>query len=183
MRVIVLPNRLNITLTLLCIRMYYRSIVGQSSEGHVIVAWPSSTYIHVYMNERERGERENRENLPHASYGHRHVVSSAVLLAGVYASTAKPALSSGLRCQLPRVGDRQGQLVYEYGQSSHWPFEFMLCGLYLWWGRERGRERERERGGERERERERERESTLQDHVRYNTMKIALCVQTQSCIL
>ena len=36
-------------------------------------------------------------------------------------------------------------------------------------------------GGEREEERETEteRESTLQDHVIYNKMRIALCVETQ----
>ena len=77
MRAIALPNRLNIILTLLCIRMYDRSIVGQSSEGHVTVAWPSRTYVRVYMNERKK-----REYLRRASNGHRHVVPSAVSLAG-----------------------------------------------------------------------------------------------------
>ena len=37
MRVIALRNRLNIILTLLCIRIYNRSIVEQSSVGHVTV--------------------------------------------------------------------------------------------------------------------------------------------------
>ena len=35
------------------------------------------------------------------------------------------------RRPLTRVGDRQGQLVYEYCKSSHWQVEFMLCDLFL----------------------------------------------------
>ena len=93
MRVIALPNRLNITLTLLCIRMYNRSIVGQSSEGHVTVAWPSSTYIHVYIR--------TYFHVYIRTYGHRHVVPLAVSLVGVYASTVKPGIASFLALSAP----------------------------------------------------------------------------------
>ena len=41
----------------------------------------------------------------HASNGHRHVVPSAVSLADVYSSSAKPVLERVAGCRLPRVGE------------------------------------------------------------------------------
>ena len=58
------------------------------------------------------------------------------------------------RCRLPRVGDRQGQLVDEFCQPFHWQVKFMLCGLYSKWDRAREGERERKRKRKSERERE-----------------------------
>ena len=113
MRVIALLSRLNIILTLLCIRIYNRSIVGQSSESHVTVAWPSRTYIHIYVNEREREREREREERVSPSRSIRTPPCCA-------------------------VGRFISRLL-------------------------------------------REREITFQDHVMYDKMRIALCIQTQSC--
>ena len=65
MRVLASPSWLNIKLTLLWIHMYNRSIVGQSSEGHVTVAWPSFIYTCIYEWEREieRERVKRRESI------------------------------------------------------------------------------------------------------------------------
>ena len=52
------------------------------------------------VREREKRER-HREYLRNASYWHRHVLPSAVSLAGMYASTAKPAFAGLLALPVP----------------------------------------------------------------------------------
>ena len=131
-----------ITLTLSCIRLYNRSIVGQSSEGHATVAWLSSTYnIHVewYMYLWMR-KRESISVTLHT--GTAMLCRRSFHLPAFTRHRLSPACE---RCRLRRVGDWQGQLVDECCQSSHWQVKFMLCGLYSKWERERERERESER--------------------------------------
>ena len=102
--------------------------------------------MYIWLTERDRERRESegesekekrreerkrdreREYLRNASYGHRRVVPSAASLAGMYASTAKPALAGLLTLPVPTGGRSQGQLVYEYCQSSHWHTE-----IYAMW--------------------------------------------------
>ena len=74
---------------------------------------------HICMNKRER-ERE-RESISVTLH-----TGTAMLCRWPFHQPASP-----LKLALTRVGDRQGQLVYEYCKSSHWQVEFMLCDLYL----------------------------------------------------
>ena len=53
---------------------------------------------------------------PHAPYGRRHVVPSAVSLAGVYASPAEPVLA-GLYA-LPVPAGRRSRLSADIGRES-----------------------------------------------------------------
>ena len=78
---------------------------------------PCVKHIYAWIKERER-ERESISVTLHTG--------TAMLCRWPFHQPASP-----LKLALTRVGDRQGQLVYEYCKSSHWQVEFMLCDLYL----------------------------------------------------
>ena len=130
--------------------------------------------MYIWLTEREReSERERekeresereREYLRNASYWHLHVVPSAVSLAGMYASTAKPALAGSLALPVPtgrRSAGTASLRILSIFTLANWIYA--MWPIFIMGG-----------GGT---------ESTLQNHVMYNKIGLALCVQTQFCIL
>ena len=74
---------------------------------------------HICMNKRERERGRERETISVTLH-----TGTAMLCRWPFHQPA-----SRLRLALTRVVDRQGQLVYEYCESSHWQVEFVLCAI------------------------------------------------------
>ena len=72
--------------------------------------------MYIWLRERERNRE--REYLRNASYCHRHVVPSAVSLAGMCASTAKPALAGLLALPVPT------------GRRSAWTASLWILSIF-----------------------------------------------------
>ena len=104
----------------------------QSSE----MTRPSTDYqahicMYIIMNKREKEKERKTEKVSPL----RFIQTPPCCAVGRFISRRRrvPVKAGSCRCVsvVPRVGDRQEQLVYEYCQSSHRQVEFMLCGLYL----------------------------------------------------